>query len=122
MITVEIPMQPIPKGRPRRGQGGHWYTPERTRAYEEAVAWYAAGTRAPRVDAPCAVRIVLRLTRLAGDLDNYAKSILDGLVKGRLLADDDLVHELTVQLVLGVERREERADVYIVTELEPVAS
>lgn len=31
------------------------------------------------------------------DLDNYAKAILDGLVKGRILEDDGLVTDLMIQ-------------------------
>lgn len=31
------------------------------------------------------------------DIDNYAKGVLDGLVKGRVLEDDGLITDLTVQ-------------------------
>jgi len=37
--------------------------------------------------------------RLAGDLDNYAKSILDGMVKGEMIKDDRLVDKLVIERV-----------------------
>jgi Holliday junction resolvase RusA-like endonuclease len=31
------------------------------------------------------------------DIDNYAKALIDGLVKGRIIEDDGLVTDLTIQ-------------------------
>lgn len=40
MRTVEftVPGQPVPKGRPRLGRGGHTYTPKNTKAAESRIA------------------------------------------------------------------------------------
>lgn len=38
-ITLTIPGPPVGKARARRGKYGHFYTPERTREYEQDVRW-----------------------------------------------------------------------------------
>ncbi len=99
MPAVVIPGRPVPKGRPRVGKGGSVYTPERTREYEQAVAWAVRASRG-RVDGPCEVLIDLYLrpgTR--GDLDNYAKAILDGAEKGGAFGNDRDVIDLRIRLV-----------------------
>jgi Holliday junction resolvase RusA-like endonuclease len=40
MITIEIPGEPIGKGRPRFGNG-RTYSPEKTQRWEQAAAWEA---------------------------------------------------------------------------------
>jgi Holliday junction resolvase RusA-like endonuclease len=48
-------------------------------------------------DEPVKVAITLSSrTSLRGDIDNYAKSILDGIVKGELIRDDNLIEHLVV--------------------------
>ncbi len=106
-LTIFVPGNPVPKGRPRFGRG-RTYTPARTRAYESKVSQAAqealqrAGlgryggrvsvavsavlavpksyTRAQRVDA------VNGYSYPSGDLDNYAK-VMDGL--NRIVWEDD---------------------------------
>lgn len=44
ILVIEIPGAPEGKERPRKGKGGHFYTPSATRAYEKrvhALAWEA---------------------------------------------------------------------------------
>lgn len=93
---------PIAKARPRVSGAGAVYTPARTRKYEAAVAVAAkaAGVtlqenRAYAVDIELSkndavVRIVdvgELVNTLRGDVDNYCKSILDGI--GALPGWDD---------------------------------
>lgn len=40
-VVVNIPGQPVPKGRPRFTRGGFAYTPDKTRKYEKLVAGLA---------------------------------------------------------------------------------
>ena len=40
MIVIQIPGEPVGKGRPRLGKG-HTYTPERTQRWEQAASWEA---------------------------------------------------------------------------------
>jgi len=90
-----VPGEPVPKARPRLGRGGRWYTPSRTRDYEQRVGWEARIAGARPVEGDVAVRIVVRGPRRF-DLDNVAKTILDGL-RGVAFADDRQVVHLDVR-------------------------
>ena len=97
MPAVHIPGRPVPKQRARRSSSGRAYIPRETRDYEQAVAGVVRAARAP-VSGSADVDIVVRVAGRAGDVDNYAKSLLDGLVKGGGIGDDrDVVH-LSVRL------------------------
>jgi crossover junction endodeoxyribonuclease RusA len=101
-VRLEIPGEPVPKGRPRKARQGHMFTPERTRSFEELVAWHARAHAVRLGAAPLAVRIELWSTRpLAGDIDNYVKAVLDGLVRGGAMEDDRQVVSLTVEREVG---------------------
>lgn len=101
-VVVKVPGPPVPKGRPRVGRHGP-YTPKRTRDYEEHVGWscravgVTLGARAVNVSIELHSRHQLR-----GDIDNYAKAILDGMQKGGLIDDDRQVGELIVITFVGV--------------------
>lgn len=98
MPAVVIPGRPVPKERPRIGKHGNVYTPQATREYEEAVAWAVRASR-QRVEGDCEVSMCLFLRPDAkGDIDNMAKSILDGLVKGGGIKDDSQVTSLLVRI------------------------
>ena len=92
MMTF-IPIVPIPKGRPRGGNG-HFYTPQRTREYEQTIAeWtkniYVSGA------VTIAMTFIMPIpkswskkkqTEMCGrphlgtpDLDNLVKAVLDGM-------------------------------------------
>lgn len=47
-VVVNIPGQPVPKGRPRFTKGGFAYTPDKTRKYEKLVASLAKTAMAGR--------------------------------------------------------------------------
>ena len=111
-ITFTVEGVPRPKARARRGKGGQWYTPQSTRAYEEAVGWAArdAGIRNPYQGA-VRLEIVLWLPdRRRRDVDNCAKSICDAL-NGIAYLDDSQIIELTVRR--GVDRVRPRAVVRV---------
>jgi Holliday junction resolvase RusA-like endonuclease len=95
-----IERRPKAKGRPRATKTGHVYTDKSTREYETAVAEAYQSSNGPRFDGP--VQITLNVysnyadvtiesidneSKLRGDLDNYIKSILDGLNKVAYLDD-----------------------------------
>ena len=97
-MTFDIPGKPQPKQRARKGANGRWYTPVKTQKYERLVAAYAvvARPRGWRMDARYTVTIhVFAPDKRRRDLDNVAKSILDGL-NGVLWDDDAQVDGLTV--------------------------
>lgn len=88
--TCKIPQKPIAKGRPRLGRRGRVFTPQRTLDAEAAIA---AAWDGPKFDGPLKVEIefgydymVVHVakypegsSRLRGDVDNYIKTVLDGL-------------------------------------------
>ena len=77
---IVIPGRPVPKGRPRLGKGGHVYTPQATRAYEELVGIVARTHFKQPITGDVAVNLRLYINgRKRGDLDNYWKAISDGM-------------------------------------------
>ena len=93
---------PIAKARPRVSGAGKVYTPTRTRKYENAVAMaamaagvklqegraYVVDIELSKSDAIVHIMDVGELTNtMRGDVDNYCKSILDGI--GALPGWDD---------------------------------
>ena len=110
-LTCKFP--PKVKARPRMTRRGRVYTPAATTEFENEVrqAWRDSGH--PQIAGP--VRVTIRLKRKSftvtvtelkydgvgatarGDVDNYAKSILDGLQgDGGAFPDDRQVLEFTI--------------------------
>ena len=101
-----IPVKPKVKQRPRLGRRGRVFTPEQTLVFERYIgsSWHG-----PCADTPVSmvigfykdkVTITVKTldgpaSKLRGDIDNYAKSILDGL-NGIAYTDDKLVQRLLV--------------------------
>lgn len=103
LLAFTVPGDPVPKARPRVGRRGT-ITPQRTRAYEQSVRLHAlaalghlrrAGVRWP-ADARYEVNLVVhRSTRHVLDVDNVAKSAVDGM-QGAVFANDAAVDVLTI--------------------------
>ena len=105
--TITVKVRPKVKDRPRMTRRGRVYTPKTTLAFESIIANAWDG---PKFTGPVSVEIVLRKdsiritikeldvesTPLRGDVDNYAKSILDGL-NNVAYVDDRQVRELKVK-------------------------
>lgn len=108
MIEFFVKWKPVGKGRPRFTRTGHTYTPEKTRAYEAAVAWECRkamqgkqpSTLPQHVSIGVAIKPPKSWTKaktkraLAGeikpgkpDIDNFLKAILDGC-NGVAFVDD----------------------------------
>jgi crossover junction endodeoxyribonuclease RusA len=113
-VRVTIPWKPHAKQRPRSGRG-HTYTPKATKDAEQAIrdAFLAVHPDRPPEDGPITVWIdmtndyleiqVLPTTpwihrKLRGDVDNYAKTVLDAL-NGIAWVDDKQIRALTVRKV-----------------------
>ena len=111
-----VPGTPVPKQRPRRNARGVWYTPSRTKRYEEKVAVCArsAGLSAPLTGS---VRLEIRLwlpDRRRRDIDNTAKTIMDALNRLAWL-DDSQVTSLTVTRA-GIDSTNPRAEIALQTD------
>ena len=106
-----IPGRPVPKQRPRAGKNGNLYTPKATREYEKAVGWAAKRVFVNPYDGPVELVIKIFLTDKSGDLDNYIKSISDGL-NGIAWRDDSQVTKISADMVIH-KKVLERAEVLI---------
>lgn len=117
MLTLTIPGNPVPKGRPRarvvNGKFAQLYTPKETREYEDKIAAlvHANGHVQP-VEGPATLHVVAvmkrpqRLCRKRDkdgllpahdckvDLDNIVKAVSDGLQKSGVLPDDRQIVEV----------------------------
>lgn len=96
-----------PKERPRPGKSGKMFTPPQTRKFEKTVKDWAVSCGMDKVAFPVKVYLCIydttlnalttRLGKLAltydtrGDLDNYAKAILDALNKVAYVDDKQIV-------------------------------
>jgi len=100
-LRFTVHAKPVPKARPRLGRGGHVYTPARTQAFEQVLAWTAR--QAILVQGwQCTaepVYVILRFCHAPAraDCDNLAKACLDGM-NGIVYEDDHQVRSLIVTL------------------------
>jgi crossover junction endodeoxyribonuclease RusA len=110
--TMRAKFRPIVKGRPRLGRRGRVFTPASTLEFEKKVAESWTKSKGPLFTGPLSVTIELgtdgfmvrvrsithEASKLRGDVDNYAKSILDGL-NGVAFEDDKQVYVLNVEKI-----------------------
>ena len=105
-----IPGRPHGKRRPRvalRRNRVVTYTPRETREYEERVAWEAKAAGVTMFDGPVALTLWLYSKgRRRADIDNAAKSVMDGL-NGVAYRDDSQVVVLHVYAMTGEPERVE---------------
>lgn len=107
MIQFSVDLAPVGKDRPRFTKRGHTYTPNKTAAFEKAFATLAK-THAPKKpmegSLECEIRFYFKkpkrpLNRYPrGDIDNYAKAILDSL-NGIMYKDDSQICTLNVRKI-----------------------
>ncbi len=79
LYKVVVPGKPVPKERPRLSKQGKMYTPDKTKKYEELIRKTAYLIIDQPLTGHVSVDIKIYTWRLTGDIDNYIKSILDGL-------------------------------------------
>ncbi len=117
-IRFTVEGVPRPKARARRGAGGRWYTPEATRAYEDAVSVAARTARgAEPFEGTVRLSVALWLPDLRRrDIDNCAKSICDAL-NGIAYEDDSQIAELIIRR--HVDRERPRTEVIVERAKEP---
>lgn len=110
---IVIPGRPVPKGRPRfNRKTGVVYNPERTRQYEQLVGWCAKQIFKKPLKNELAVYIdVYVKNNVFPDIDNIAKSILDGM-QGVAYENDRQIYFLSVQRLRG-------KDEYVEVRIEP---
>lgn len=91
MPVIKVEGQPIPAERVRRGRGGRFYVPTRTREWRDKVttaAYNAWGIKDSPTRDPVAMMTLFRRTgKRDCDLDNLQKSVQDALL-GLAFVDD----------------------------------
>lgn len=105
-VRFVIPFPVQPKQRPRRGRGGHFYTPRETADCERDIAKLATAARnAAGVSGPFSGGLAVEAAFAGGrraDLDNLQKTLGDAL-NGILFHDDRQIVEWFVYRVEGAE-------------------
>lgn len=110
-MTFTVPGRPVPKQRPRVDARGRVYIPRRTREYEALVASCARAAGVRPIEGPVRLKAVFYFAaHPPGDLDNYIKSLADGL-NGIAWRDDRQVVRLEAEKVVA--GGEERAEVEV---------
>lgn len=110
--SFRVEGRPVPKARPRVARG-HAYTPQRTKDYEELVRIAYKIAHGTKIDGAVymKIRVVYKAPKKSllyhdrtkkPDLDNIAKSIMDGL-NGIAYEDDSQVSFLQIEKVYGGE-------------------
>lgn len=110
--SFRVDGRPVPKARPRVARG-HAYTPKRTKEYEEIVRIAYKNAGGTKIEGAVFMRIraVYKTPKKSllchdrtkkPDLDNIAKSIMDGL-NGIAYEDDAQVSFLQIEKVYGEE-------------------
>ena len=111
--TFTVLGRPVGKQRPRvTGRGT--FTPSETLDYERQVfsAALAAGVRAG--SGPVAVNVRIWPPSRRGDVDNWLKSVLDGLARAPVLDGDDWTRVRRASAeVVAVDARQPRVDVTV---------
>lgn len=115
-VQVVVPGRPVPKQRPRPGPRG-FFIPAATMEYQHLVGIVTRNKmrQGPILEGDVELRISLyfkRSGRATGDIDNYAKSILDGLNQVAYL-DDSQVIRLGLEMFYVLHAKDERAEIVI---------
>lgn len=111
-MRIEVPGRPVPKARPRRARAGHFYTPQKTKRYEDDVAWYARLARVT-FQGYVIVRCEFHQKRPFTDADNCLKAVLDGLQKGGAIRNDVDVVALAAKRVEVTDASQEKTVVEV---------
>ncbi|GGK33175.1 hypothetical protein GCM10010965_27520 [Caldalkalibacillus thermarum] len=113
-IRFVVHGRPVPKARPRmamRGRTAYVYKDEKTREYERLVGFIAKQACKRPLKGP--VQVNIRLFSMNDfDVDNVAKSVLDGMNK-ICFKDDNQVTALYVSKTKVRTEKEERAEVEV---------
>lgn len=99
-VTIRLPFPPsVNTLFPTNRRTGRRYASRKYEAWQREAGWLMRLSRAKPSGSPVAIAIELTpADRRRRDADNYAKPIIDQLVKCGLLADDNSKHVRSVSL------------------------
>lgn len=114
-IKMIFPIEPVPKARARVTRSGFAYTPKKTKDYEQTIKNLATVHMHMNghmlLQRPLTVSIIFTMKKpkkqtysypSRGDLDNYAKAVLDAL-NGTVWKDDSQICSLVLIKTYGKE-------------------
>jgi Holliday junction resolvase RusA-like endonuclease len=124
-MRLVLPIEPVPKGRPRFSKRGHAYTPQKTRVFERDVATLLrVAYRHPPLAGAIYCEVLFYLTKpkrcrrqfpsVRPDVDNLIKGVKDA-ANGILWTDDGQVVDLRGRKLYGEPARIE-LEVYEISE------
>lgn len=99
---IKLDITPVPKGRPRFSRTGHAYTDPKTREYEKAVAaeWVKQWGADLNIEGDVLATIIVGTANMRADIDNFVKSLLDGVqLAGAFATGDEQVTGLRAMKV-----------------------
>ena len=96
-----VPGRPVGKERARKGKNGTFYTPPRTREYENLVSWKArmAHVGAP-FEGPVKLEMEIRSRKSRADTSNILKAIEDAMNR-IVYHDDKQIKEIHIRRING---------------------
>lgn len=112
-LKLTIDGQPVPTARPRVTRRGGAFLPARSRQAQTRVQEAAEAAGVTFGDVPVAVRCIFYGPRANSDLDNLAKTVLDGLQKAGTFDDDRQVYFLMLSRVHGVPVDQRRTEIIV---------
>lgn len=119
LFTAVVAGDPIPKGRPRSGRGGHHYTPKRTRDAEAALRELMTQVHD---GAPYEGDVGIELafycaTKRRTDGDNLTKLVTDALQAGAdgrgVFADDSQILDWRIRVHRRIEGEQPRTEIRV---------
>lgn len=101
-ICFWVPGDPVPWPRTRVSRNGRFYLAQRIKTWKATIAAYALPERVKHgmLTGPVTLSLWFQLRHNRGDIDNYAKAVMDALT-GVLYRDDRQVHELKARFREG---------------------
>lgn len=95
-VRISIPLIPPSVNHYKRTSGGRYFVTKEAVAFMDAIALLRRGQSITAKFYTVAADIFLGFGK-RGDVDNFAKCILDGLVKAGVIHSDAAVEELTLR-------------------------
>lgn len=86
-----VPKEPPTANRIWRNTSGRQYLTKAARDFKKQVAWSSFGVRIPQTWSAVNVRLWVRPSRRAGDVDNKIKIVLDAITAAGVWPDDKIV-------------------------------
>lgn len=110
-MTIYIPGDPVGKERPRVANG-HAYTPEKTKAYEERIAWAWKQAHGEMIEGPVRLRVVAYFGVPSSASKKRQALMREGKILPTKKPDEDNILKVIQDALNGLAYKD---DAYVVT-------